>query len=257
VDVVDPASPESWPSDIRASANDLARRCRAEPANTSDTPSYELRLGSYDAAVEAEREFRELFGERCVALYHATRLLPHEEESVRHDGLVALSIEHRAARLDSVIDQHGEELGAEQLELLRHAGPLRDSMQRRGRLGIWHGVTPLDVAFEEGGYGMSVFLANWGGETFYWAASESDAVRNVLRSLAAKSGPVIVEVAVPPLSLCSYRDLWPIFVAQLDGWRSPWHEFSVNESVPPDRVLRLIHQGDSAWPASVETPHAD
>jgi hypothetical protein len=257
MEVVDPGAPEAWPRDIYASVELLVRRCRADPSNADETPSYELRIGSFEAADEAEREFRDLFGERCVALYHATRLLPHEQESVRDDGLVVLSIDHRSSRLDSVIQEYGEELGVERLELLRDAGPLRDSVQRRGRLGIWHGVTPLEVAFDEAGYGMSIFLENWGGETFYWAASENERLRGVLRSLTAMSTPVIVEAAVPPMSLCSYRSLWRIFVAQLDGRESPWHEFSVNESVSPDRVLRLIRQGDDAWPASVGTMHTD
>ena len=66
-----------------------------------------------------------------------------------------------------------------------------------------------------------------------------------------------VNLAVPPLSLCSYHHLWPIFVAQVGGWDSPWHEFSVNQSVPPDHVLELIHDGDDRWPASIAGLRAD
>lgn len=49
-------------------------------------------------------------------------------------------------------------------------------------------------------------------------------------------------------SLSTYTKLWPIFVAQLDGWPEPWHEFWMTESVPVERVVGILGPSSEAWP---------
>ncbi len=249
VDAVNPGDQATWPSDLRVEVERLAGLCRDHAGNTPSTRSYELSLGHVDAEFEAEDAFRELLEVRRVVLFHATRLLPHEREAIRAEGLVVLDESHRSRRLDRVIEMYGDQVGAERLELLRHSGPLTwGSGHRMGRLGRLFGVTPMQAAFDGAGSGMTVFLEHWGGESFYGANEESAELRHVIQDLTNLSRPAIVEFAVRATLLNTYTRLWPIFVAQLDGWPEPWHEFSTEESVPADAVLTILDGTSERWP---------
>jgi len=120
--IVDPADPSTWPAAVLAEVEHLAAECRAQDANTSSTLSYELSLGHPDASHEAEARFRQLLDGTLVALFHATRLLPHEQESIRREGLFVLTEERRSRRLDRVIEIYGDRIEVERLELPRRSG---------------------------------------------------------------------------------------------------------------------------------------
>jgi len=247
--MIDPGDPESWPEDVRSAVEDLVRRCRNVKDNEADTASYDLRLEYVDAVFDVEREFRELVGSRRVALYHATRLLAHEQDAVRMEGLVVLDEDHRSRRLDRVIDLYGDEIGAERLEGLRRAGPLSwDRAHRQGRLGRLFAVTPLQETFDDAGSGMTVFLENWGGESFYWAARDSEELAEIIRLLTARSTPIIVELAVEPAWLDRLTGLWQVFVGRLGEWPRACQVFSLACSVPPDRIVRLLDPSSEGWP---------
>lgn len=254
VEVIDPGSPQSWPDDIRAETERLAKIVRSIPGNQPTRPSYEMTLGFPERDFKAEREFRDFIGDRHVAYYHATRLLPHEDQMFIEGGLQVLSDDLRNRRLDRVMELYGDEIGAERLETLRGAGPAsRGSSQRSGRLGILHGVTPLDAVLW-GGWGMEVFLTNWGGESFYFVGrKESDLLATIDR-LSDLSVPTVIETAARPHDLCDYKMLWTIFVARLDGWGDPWHEFSTRQSIPPERVLGILHPDSPRWPLDPNQP---
>lgn len=227
----------------------LAAECREYSENTSKTPSYELRMRHIDAAWETDEAFRELLGDRLLALYHATRLLPHEVDAIRREGLVVLDETHRSLRLDRVIELYREEFHSDKLEQLRDAGPLSwNASHRNARLGRLWGVTPLQAAFDGAGSGLTVFLEHWGGESFYWANESSPELRETIDLLTARSQPAIVEVGIHATALNTYTKLWPIFVAQLDAWDEPWHEFSTEESIPPERVVEVLDPMSGRWP---------
>jgi hypothetical protein len=246
--VIDPADQSTWPDDILDAIRRLAADCRGNADNTPGTPSYELSLSHVDAGYQAEEAFRDLLDDRPIALFHATRLLSHERDVVLCKGLMVLDEAHRFRRLDRVIDIYGEEVGVERLERLRNAGPLSwDTEQRRGRLGLLWGVTPLQHAFDSAGDGMTVFLEHWGGECFYRVGRDPE-LEGTIALLTDRSVPSIVEVALRASSLNTYTKLWPIFVAQLDGWQEPWHQFSTQESIPPERVLEILDPASPKWP---------
>jgi hypothetical protein len=253
MDVVDPADQSTWPAEVRAEVERLAARCREQADNTPETPSYELSLEHVDAAYEAEKAFRGLLDGWLLALFHATRQLPHETKALGQEGLVVLTEAHRSRRLDRVIEIYGDELGVERLERLRHSGPLSwNAAHREGRLGRLCGVTPLQVAFDQAGWGMTIFLAHWGGESFYWANGDSPELKETIELLTERSAPAIVKVGVHAKSLNTYTKLWPIFVAQFGGWPQPWHEFSTQESVAPERVLAILDRSSDQWPVAPE-----
>jgi hypothetical protein len=248
MEVIDPAEQTTWPADIRTEVEELAAKCREQPENTPNTPSYELSLGHVDTNYKAEAAFRDVLDGRPVALFHATRLLPHEHDAIYRDGLVVLTRDHRSRRLDRVIEIYGYQLGVERLERLRHSGPLSwDSSQQSARLGTLWGVTPLRDSFEEGGSDLTIFLSHWGGESFYWAKEESPELDETICLLTERSAPAIVEVGVQANSL-THRKLWPVFVAQLDHWRTPYMGFCMQQSVPPERVIAILDPSSDRWP---------
>lgn len=69
-----------------------------------------------------------------------------------------------------------------------------------------------------------------------------------------RSEPAIVAVGVTAAMLNDYRRLWPIFVAQLDCWPEPWHEFSITESIPPERIVAILGPSSPAWPVRDDEP---
>ena len=87
-------------------------------------------------------------------------------------------------------------------------------------------------------------MTYWGGESFYF----DDLENPVIAALTERSRPSIVEAALSPRDLRTYRLLWRVFVGQLDSWEQPWHEFATKVSIPPDRVLGVLHPGDERWP---------
>lgn len=247
--VIDPSDVEAWPADVRAEVEALATRCGDCAENTSMTVAYELSLGRPDAGHHAEQRFRCLIGERRIALAHATRLLPHERETLNVEGLQVLAEDHRSRRLDAVIARYGTDLGVDRLEGLRHAGPLAwNEAHRLGRLGLLWGVTPLKDAFDRAGDGMTVFLENWGGESFYWAGEDSSDLRDVVADLTERSAPLVVRFGARATSLNTHTYLWPIFVGQIAGWPEAWHEFYVRESVAPAHIAAVIDEASDAWP---------
>lgn len=245
--VVDPADQTSWPDDIASEVWQLTEQCRTVRSNKPTRHSYELTLGGFEEDHATERAFRDLFCDRHIAMFHATRLLPHEIASVRVDGLTVIGKKQRSARLDRVVEIYGAEFGSDRFELLRGAGPLYDN-GANGRVGKLWGVTPLQIAFDEGGHGMTVFLKKWGGECFYWCADESVELKESIDFLTERSTPAIVCYAVTPSKLNTYTKLWSIFVAQFGGWPSPWHEFYVEESIPAEQVVEILSPGSAAWP---------
>lgn len=248
---IDPGQPDTWPPDIRIHVEHLLQGCRANPQNSRDTPSSELELGNIDAFM-AEREFRNVLGERHIALYHATRLLPHEVTAVRQQGLLTLTEEHRHNRFDAVIEHYGSEIGPERLEALRGSGPLnQDETQRRARLGLVYGVTPLGDAIADAGGGMTVFLENWGGEAIYGAASSDEAFAETIGELTRRSLATIVELAAPAPWVNGYLCLWRVFVGQLDGRERACGEFRIRRNIPSQQILDLLHESSARWPRGI------
>ena len=148
MEVIDPGDPRSWPGDVREEVDRLADLCRSNPENVG-RPSFELevRPAGWDESFDAERAFRDLLGNRLLTYYHGTRLLPHEDQMFLDEGLLVLSDDLRDRRLDRVIELYGDEVGRGALEGLRAVGPAcRGSSQRSNRLGLLHGVTPLDAS---------------------------------------------------------------------------------------------------------------
>jgi len=251
VDVIDPADEQTWPRDIRVALERLAVRCETRETSTSDGASRDVRLEHADASFEAEEELRVSLRGRFLTLFHATRLLSCERDAIREEGLVPLDEDQRSRRLDRVIDTYGEEIGVGPLERLRGAGPLYwDRGHLEGRLGKLFGVTPPQVAFDHAGDGMTVFVENWGGESFYWA--ESKDLRDTLGHLTDRSAPAIVVVAIEARWLSTHT----LAYLRRAGRRTARVPRVLDGSVRPAGSFAGGHPGHSSheWPLPMGDP---
>lgn len=73
--------PDSWPREAREACVELARRANDEPEYISDL----------NLTTEEEDAFRTLLSGHHVTAYHVSRLLPHEVDGIKRDGLRQLT----------------------------------------------------------------------------------------------------------------------------------------------------------------------
>ena len=88
VTVVDPDRRETWPSEVVSWVEERARVLRGTTNNAPD-----LKMPS-----DGQDEFRALFAGKKVLAHHFTRLLDHEIESIRAEGLYARSPKRLSTR---------------------------------------------------------------------------------------------------------------------------------------------------------------
>jgi hypothetical protein len=149
--------------------------------------------GDLAVPLEEESQFVRLLGDRSLLVYHCSRLLDFEVESVRREGLRALSaglvarklnVAHAAGALTA--DQHARLLDS-------HVYALDNSDGRGGKVCALVGRTALDDPF-----GLERLLSIWGGEAIYWAHGD-DPADDPLRLGGALRGlgrPAVVTLAV-------------------------------------------------------------
>ena len=88
--IIDVDDPESWPSQVTENVRKHMEQFRGTTEITSD-----LALSPHD-----EDSFRGLFDARLLRAYHCTRLLPHEAQIIKKQGLRLLSRELVEERID-------------------------------------------------------------------------------------------------------------------------------------------------------------
>jgi hypothetical protein len=215
----------------------------------SDTFAYDMRLCHPYYAAEAEIGLRSALDGYLLAAYHATRLLHHEGEWLRADGLLPLTDDLRRRKLAGARRHHPELISDDEVALLLASGPLSwQSGERSARLNV---VAPLAMFLHD--RGLPPLLDSWGGESIAWAGKLSSEAGQTcaaaVKRLSAVSIPTIVEVGLAARELCDYKHLWPAMVGNLLGLRMPWNQWILESSVPPTRVLDVIQPGHRRWPA--------
>jgi hypothetical protein len=243
--LVDLAVADTWPTDVRALLRGVASTFGKRPHPYATDLKYGRDFGE-----SLEQELRRLLGSRPIAMYHATRLLPEEIESVKVEGLLLQTAELRARKLGRLVA--AGMISASEAELWEANGPV-SWPGHEARLNETCVVTPIQClsARDAGFFG---FLQDWGGESISWAATEpgrqgEDAAKDHLRLLLdrvnRRSGPAVIEVAVQPVDLPGFPYLWNVMVAGLIRARKAWNEWHVEKPLPV--VVDVIQPGDPRW----------
>jgi hypothetical protein len=237
--LIDPDRPETWPDRLRTVVGHLdAKTKKAEAVS-------DLRTG--DADEPAVREV--LAGAQLVA-FHATRLLPHEVEDVRHGGLRAFSRELFDDRIDAAV--HAGALGpADSVALHKaHMFATGEHNKRGKRGGVC--LTLRQASFDHGAWNL---LAHWGGEGLY-ASSGAKRLQDLLRTLGS---PAIVRVAVSIKVTAMDQRCWPTLDQTLLGsWRGMREGAALfhPDPLPGSDVLDVWHPGDTGYDSFPNLPKA-
>lgn len=180
--VIDIDDQDTWPPEVLAGVARLAERLRGTTQYTADL--------AIDP--DEEDEFRLLFAGHAIRAYHATRLLPHEVEGIRNEGLRPLSVAFIEERLDAA-----RTCGVLPEDL---ANVLRQShMLTRDDIGARDGQVCLFLSrdlFEED-HGFGRLFGTWGGEAVYFGVSNEQTAEHRLRMFGQ---PALVVATLDSLS---------------------------------------------------------
>ncbi|GAA2181964.1 hypothetical protein GCM10009847_25670 [Leucobacter tardus] len=132
----------------------------------------------------------ELLEGRPLRMYHATRLLPHEVDRIKAEGLLRLTHELVQSKLDDAV-RVGAMTEAQAVEA--RAGSIIETKYEGRREGQVCFVLSLDK-FEHSPGDVGPLLSSWGGESIYHVAALDPPRRALMRSLGL---PSIVAADVP------------------------------------------------------------
>jgi hypothetical protein len=193
------------------------------------------------------RRFLESLGHdmeaRAIRAWHYTRLTDSEVDVLRTAGIRLSTSEATRQRLDSQVaaGQISVEIG----NALFEKSPLRDRQQSEARSGrFWMTSHPLDV--EDGG--VTLLLANWGGEVVYFWLQDVDLERIV----AGIGSPRVIEVGVrldaTTQSYVAGESVVATFARSI-GCRPDFGAFDLCAIRPlgPQAVLAVHTEGESAF----------
>jgi hypothetical protein len=174
--LVDLDDPETWPELVRV---------RAEQWDDAGLTTTE--------AAEAEAEFSSLLAGSQLLAYHAPRLLPHEEEAIKHEGLQPVSATLTRQRL-RLARENGYLTESAEDELQRLAPFLNESdIDRPWREGRGRGIFLMigRGPLEDGLCPIAEWLGIWGGPSLYESIPGFPQESELLTLLRSLGRPVI------------------------------------------------------------------
>jgi hypothetical protein len=248
---IDPSNPETWPPHVAALVNNLTAQATELVGSLADQPACDL-PGSigYDRSEEWQERFDSAVGDQPVLAYHATRLLRHEADWIRRDGLQILTQELIERRVTTAARLLPDLIDTSIAYGLQTTGPL--GWQRGAiREGLIHVFTPLDLV-DATPYGFDHLLGEWGGEAI--ARTNGDGtIKAAIRAISAYATPTIVEAAVHVTDFEWFAGLWPVFVGRNANMDYAAKEQPLHHPVPADGILTLISPDHPRWPDNA--PH--
>jgi hypothetical protein len=226
---------ESWPSDVLSAVNEVIQeRSDFDGAEYSD----EISLGPSEIEL-----IDQSLGDTSLALYHATRLLPHEVESIRDRGLLPLTPELVNYRLDSAVSAGG--IDSALAERLRpHALDYAVRPERSRRVCFSGSRRSLQErsAFRR-------IFTYWGGEAIFWELDDR-LPDPALAQLSRIGTAAVVIAALPPRGPRLGRGVRdPRLAQRLVAVRlglDPGLETHV-DLARPDEIVDVVLQGSPEW----------
>lgn len=217
--ILDPSEPATWPGSVTDLIAEIDRRVA--------TCTY---AQSLDFAPGDEAAVWDAIDGVAVAARHFTRLLPHEEESIRALGLRMHSRELFDWRIDEAVargfmnQSDGDTLKAVTI-------PAAGSQQgKRDFVCVTVGPT-----WEEEPDGVELLIGHWGGEGIYFAHGAVD-YQPLLRTL---SRPAAVHLAVHPSRTLSFPPLPKILLGRYRNLKGAFGDVLLSDPVPPEGIVGI------------------
>lgn len=229
-DLVDPDDASRWPDAVRG----LCRKWNSGVPASDYLDDLELDDGADDnlrAALQGHR----------VRAYHATRLLAHEVDGIRRDGLRVFSRQLFEERIEAA-HAHGHLTRSERDELqAAHMFAIGEDTRRGNRAGLW--TTLRLTSLDQGGWNL---MSNWGGEGIYFS-SGAEHLAPLLQRLGQPAIVVAaVEVAPSWREQGCYPSLDRVF---LGAWRglAGGADLHVAHPILAVDILDIWRPGDDAY----------
>lgn len=239
--VVDPDAVDTWPTWVRQ----LVEEWDDTVPESEFWENLHVPDGGTDELVAA------LAGHRLRA-YHCTRLLAHEAQAIRQQGIRVFARDLFDERITAAAS-HGAITDADRDALLRGhmygCGEAHSRGQRAGQVCL---VTGRSV-FDHDPDAVRPLLSSWGGEGIYFSSGTAR-LEPLLRTLGT---PTVVVTALPMLT--DHRSMrWfpPLSHRLLATWRRvPGHaDLHYSAPVPPDAVVDLWKPGHPEYDRHRELP---
>jgi hypothetical protein len=224
--VVDLDDPDTWPSDVI----DWAQRWVSKLAGTT------IYTADLVVPLERENEFRALLAGTTLRAYHCTRLLDHEVELIRQQGLRQLSAELVRERIDAAYEQGAltetERVGFHE----SHVFARGHQAHREGQVCLVLGRQILEEV-----HGVSPLLSTWGGEGIYMAAPE---LRTRLEQLGRPAIVVTqIDLSSDHRTHLTFPSLSKLFVGAVLDTEGRGADVFYRAAVPPEDVLEIWQPG--------------
>jgi hypothetical protein len=232
--VVDVGDRTTWPADVIEWVAEMAEPLR-------DTTEYISDLQIYG---DEQDQLLALLGGTQLRAYHCTRLLQHEVDRIRTEGLRALDNELVTTRIDDALASG--HLSVEQAKML-HANTVFARREHRYRQGAICAVL-CRADLDHGAWGLWRLLGTWGGEGIYAELGEGEA----RESLTTIGTPMIVVFRFTPRTRAQARDLYApdlakLFVGVHLELPEPGGEVHFRSSVPAGDIEALWQPGDADY----------
>ncbi|WP_405772969.1 hypothetical protein [Streptomyces sp. NBC_01538] len=238
--VVDVDDSSTWPpllGDLVQCLADDARGAGHDPESYQDLPLH-----------EHEETVLQCLDGRLVRARHVTRLLDHERQAIRAQGLRLLTADlvndrlEQAHRLGYLSDAEHESLRVNNCTVPGHRG-----MGRREDQVCLTLSTAAMVHNSHGGYRL---LSYWGGEAIYWNHCDTD--RDLAPKLQSLGTPVIVtallDLATPAASRhLIFPSMVHVLVGKALGYGPADADVFYRAPIPAYRIESIVSPGDADY----------
>lgn len=234
--VVDADDQGTWPSPFA----DLVAQL-ADEADLDDLDNYQdLDLDEYEAGA------RELLRGYVVRARHCTRLLDHEVDAVRAQGLRLLNLELINERLTQAREQGLLTEG--EFATLRADNCLTQGAVKWAKRSDQVCLVLSSAAMIHHSAGLHRLLSYWGGEAIYWRHCESaPALAQKLHSLGQPTMvTAFVDLSDPQAHLI-FRSLVHLFVGRALGNPKADAEVFYRAPIPSWRIESIAQPGDAEY----------
>lgn len=221
---VDPDDVVTWPQELHEALAPFTEGVAPE------TYADELGVTLSDERVTT------LLGGRPLRTYHATRLLPHEVESVHRNGLVALTPGHAERRIVEAVSAGAVTPG--DAERFRRQTVFATGYQGRREDQVC--AIAGSTAFGEDWRGVWPLLSTWGGEAIYMHADAG--TRSRLRAVG-QPAIVVLDLALTDAPWRMFPGLGTMLAAHLARLPSRGADVFYGASVPASAVVAVWQPG--------------
>ena len=230
--------PSTWPPELRERAQMLANQLRG-------TTEY---MNDLEIPLEAEDDSRALLSGCLVRAYHATRLLDHEVQMIRTQGLRLLSEESVKERINAAYEHSCISAAKRKMLQSSHVFETDEAQYRAGQCCLF---LPESMLLNSS-YGINPLLNTWGGEAIW--KPRSDAERDWLGKLGRPAIVVAYLDLSPGQTVYSmFPDIQKVFTARLLNLEIVADIF-YRRPVPAEHIRAIWQPGDTEYDKFEDLP---